>query len=280
MGDAAELGAITTKSISLEPWEGNAAPRVATMGTGMLHAVGLQNKGVHHWMEHDLPALRSQHARVIASIWGRSIAQFAEVAIALGPASPELLALEINASCPNLEARSHMFAHDSVLLGSLVAEVVAAVDTWDTKLPVFVKLSPNVTDILEMVSAAMEHGATGVTMVNTVMGLGIDADTRRPVLGNGGGGYSGVPIKPIALRLVAEAHRAFPDVPIIGTGGISSGVDAFEMLVAGASAVGIGTASFADPTSTWRIHRELSQMLKASGAESVAEIQGTLQWPS
>ncbi len=278
LADARALGAVTVKSLSAEAWAGNPSPRVAPAGGGMINAVGLQNSGVEAWIREELPPLRALGANIIVSIWGRSAEAFAQVATALGKVAADIAAVEINASCPNLEARSQIFAHDPVLLSSVVQEVCAAVAAWTTPRPVFTKLSPNVTDIRPMVGAAMDAGSSGVTMGNTMMGLAIDPKRRVPVLGNGGGGYSGAPIKPIVLRLVSEIHAAFPSVPIIGTGGVCSGSDAYEMLLAGASAVGVGTASFANPRAPWRIRQELEAFMTENGDRSLTDVIGNLQW--
>ncbi|MGB2757487.1 MAG: dihydroorotate dehydrogenase [Acidimicrobiia bacterium] len=279
LGDPAVLGAVTTKSVSLEAWKGNLAPRVAPMGTGMINAVGLQNGGVSDWIEHDLPKLRTVDARVIASIWGHRVQDFAGVAAALEACSADLFAIEINASCPNLEDRSHVFAHDPHTLASVVSSVVTEIAGWGKPLPVLTKLSPNVTDIRPMVEAAMAAGSSGVTMINTVMGLGINPRTRKPILGKGGGGLSGPPIHAIALRLVRDVHEAFPEVPILGVGGVSSGEDAFSMLLAGATAVGVGTASFADPRAPWRIRKELQAFCSEVNVTAIRGISGALVWP-
>ncbi len=273
LGDPSAIGAVTAKSLSPFPWEGNPAPRVVEATAGMLNSVGLQNPGVDAWVEHDLPPLLARGARVIASIWGRTVDDFAKAAAALAPAADRLVALEVNVSCPNLEDRGHMFAHDvgatTAAVGAAVAEVGA--------LPVFAKLSPNVTDLRPIAAAAVDAGATGLTLVNTLLGLAIDAEQRRPRLGAGGGGLSGPAIKPVALRAVWEMARALPGVPIIGTGGVASGVDAVEMLLAGASAVGVGTATFHDPRAPERIVAELIRWCRRHRVKRVSDLVGSLQ---
>lgn len=280
LGDARELGAVTTKSVSLLPWAGNSAPRVAPMGEGMINAVGLQNAGVESWMAHDLPPLAALGARVIASIWGHRAEDFAAVAAQLEPVADRIFALEINASCPNLEARSQIFAHDTETLSELVSGVARVLAGWRRPVPILTKLSPNVTDIRPMVEASMSAGSTGISMINTLMGLKIDPRTRRPVLGKGGGGLSGPPVHAVALRLVRDAHCAFPEVPILGIGGVSSGEDALAMMLAGATAVGVGTASFANPRAPWRIRAELEALCSELGVAAVSELTGALIWPS
>jgi len=239
---------------------------------GMLNAVGLQGPGVAAWLAHDLPALRATGARVIASVWGQTVEEFALAAELLEPARDDLVALEVNVSCPNLHARSEMFAHDPDATRAVIAAVVGA-----TTLPVFAKLSPNVTDLTVIARAAVDGGAEGLTLVNTVMGLLVDAETRRPVLGGGGGGLSGPAIKPVALRAVHDVSRALPDVPVIGTGGVQSGVDAVEMLLAGASAIAVGTANFRDPRAPYRVLDELRAWCAAHDVTRVSELTGALE---
>jgi dihydroorotate dehydrogenase (NAD+) catalytic subunit len=271
-GDPGLLGAITAKSLCPEPWAGKPAPRLHMTAAGVLNAVGLQGPGVAAWLARDLPALRATGARVIASIWGQTVDEFARAAEMLEPARAELLALEVNVSCPNLHDRAHMFAHDPDATRAAVAATVGA-----TSLPVFAKLSPNVTDLTEIARAALDGGAQGLTLVNTVMGLLIDAETRRPVLGGGGGGLSGPAIKPVALRAVHEVTSALPDVPVIGTGGVQSGVDAVEMMLAGASAVAVGTANFLDPRAPYRVLDELREWCAAHGVARVRDLIGRLE---
>src|SRR2546430_4730342 len=210
---------------------------------GMLNAVGLQGPGVEHWVDHDLPARRARGARVIASVWGRSTEEFGRAAKLLTPARDELVAVEVNVSCPNLEDRSTMFAHSA----SATAGATTAVLDAELELPVFVKLSPNVTDLREIAGAAMAAGATGLTLVNTLLGLVVDAEHRRPALGAGGGGLSGPAIKPGALRAVHDVARAYPAAPIIATrGGTTAGAPGRTPLAGGAAGRG-GTATFHHP---------------------------------
>jgi dihydroorotate dehydrogenase (NAD+) catalytic subunit len=273
--DPAVLGAVTTKSVAAYPWSGNAPLRVTEVGTGMLNAVGLPGPGIDAWIARDLPALEARGARVIASIWGRSVDDYVAAAAPLKAVADRVVAIEVNLSCPNVEARSDVFAHSA---NATHAAIVAIVDTIGDALPVFAKLSPNVTDLVEIARRAVDAGATGLTLVNSVMGLAIDADTRRPKLGAGGGGYSGAPIKPIALRAVSDVSRALPGVPIIGTGGVTTGRDAAEMLLAGAHAVGVGTATFADPRAPRRIGDELEHWCATRGITRVRELTGGLSF--
>jgi dihydroorotate dehydrogenase (NAD+) catalytic subunit len=280
MGDAGAIGAVTAKSVSADPWAGKPSPRLHTSASGMLNAVGLQGPGLDVWLRDDLPALRATGARVIASIWGQTVDDYARAAAMLVPARAEIVALEVNVSCPNLHRRSEMFAHDPDATHEVLAAVLAGLGDaarGDASLPVFAKLSPNVTDITTIAGAALDAGVDGLTLVNTVMGLLVDAETRRPVLGGGGGGLSGPAIKPVALRAVHDVARAFPGTAIIGTGGVTTGVDAAEMMLAGASAVGVGTANFLDPRAPQRIARELHEWCAAHGVTRVGELTGGLE---
>ena len=280
--DPSRLGAVTAKSQAPFPWPGNPAPRLHPSACGMVNAVGLQGLGIDHWVEHDLPALRASGARVIASIWGHTIDDYAMAARQLAPVAEHLVAIEVNLSCPNLHGgdgtgtagSNSMFAHDSVA----TTAVIEAVRNEGVAVPLFAKLSPGVTDLPAIAGAALQAGATGLTLVNTLRALLIDAEVRRPLLGAGGGGLSGAAIKPVALRAVHDVTQAFPGTPVIGTGGVMTGVDAVEMLLAGASAVGVGTATFADPRAPLRIHDELLEWCRHHGVVRVSELTGGLQW--
>jgi dihydroorotate dehydrogenase (NAD+) catalytic subunit len=270
--DPRGLGAVSTKSVAVFASEGNPPLRVAEApGGGMINSVGLPGPGVDAWIAHDLPALEARGARVIASIWGRTVADYESAARALKPVGHRVEAIEVNLSCPNVEDRAHVFAHAPA---TTRAATSAVVDALGGAAPVFAKLSPNVTDLIEIAGAALDAGATGLTLINTVMGLVIDAPARTPRLGAGGGGISGPPIKPIALRAVWEVSRAYPGVAIIGTGGVSTGEDAAEMLLAGASAVGVGTASFLDPRATLRIVDELGVWCARNGVARARDLIG------
>ena len=273
--DPRELGAITVKSVAAFAWSGNPPLRVTEApGGGMLNSVGLPGPGVDAWIEHDLPALEARGARVIASIWGRSAEEYAAAARPLKAVAHRLTALEVNLSCPNVEARGDVFAHSEVATRAAMGAVVEAVGD---AVPMFAKLSPNVTDIVAIARAALDAGATGLTLVNSVMGLLIDARARAPRLGAGGGGLTGAPIKPVALRAVWDVAREFPSVPIIGTGGVTSGVDAIEMMLAGATAVGVGTATFADPRAPLRIAHEIEAWCADNRVEHVSALIGGMR---
>jgi dihydroorotate dehydrogenase (NAD+) catalytic subunit len=272
LGEPARLGAVTAKSVSPEPWAGKPAPRLHMTASGMVNAVGLQGPGMAAWRARDLPALRATGARVIASVWGHTVDDFTRATEML--AGADVVAVEVNASYPNHapDQQGGIWAHDARATGSVVRAVRGA-----TELPVFAKLSPNVTDLTEIARAAVEAGADGLTLVNTVLALVIDAETRRPALGGGGGGMSGPAIKPIALRAVHTVTRALPDVPVIGTGGVQSGVDAVEMLLAGASAVSVGTANFRDPRAPYRVLDELTDWCERHDVARVRDLTGALE---
>jgi dihydroorotate dehydrogenase (NAD+) catalytic subunit len=265
-GDLSELGAVVTKSLAIFPFDGNPPPRLATSGAHMVNAVGLAGPGVAAWRATYLPALQRRHATVVGSIWGRTTEEFAEAAQAMHGA--DVVALEVNASCPNLESRREIFAHSPSATADIVAAAKAA------GLPLWAKLSPNTPLLLEVAAAALDAGAEALVLVNTVLGLVIDIEARRPTLGNVGGGVSGAGILPVALRAVFECRAAFPDVPIVGVGGVSCGEDAVAMLMAGANAVEVGTATFAHPRAPWTVQRELAEWLDAHGVTEIDEVIG------
>lgn len=271
--DPSRLGALTVKSLAAFAWQGNAAPRLHSAPSGgMLNSVGLQGPGVAHWIDAELPALVAAGVPVIVSLWGRSVPDFVAAAQQLRGHTDALAAVELNVSCPNVEDSARMFAHSVDATRAVVAGVVAC----DLGLPLFAKLSPNTFEVVDIARAAIDAGADGLTLVNTLLGLGIDARNRRPLLGGVTGGYSGPPIKPVALRVVYEVATALPEVPIIGTGGVFSGIDAVEMLMAGATAVGVGTASFLEPRAVNRIHTELLDWCAEQGVPRVADLSGAL----
>jgi dihydroorotate dehydrogenase (NAD+) catalytic subunit len=259
--DLAGLGAVVVKSLSAEPWPGNPPLRTHEVGTGMLNSVGLQGPGVAAWLEHDLPPLVAAGARVVASIWGRSTDDYRRAAERLAAAPAAVVAVEVNLSCPNTEAGRDLFAHSAEATGEAV-EATAACGR-----PRWAKLSPNVTDLVPIARAALAGGAEAVTLVNTVLGMAIDVDTGAYRLGSGarGGGLSGPGIHPIAVRAVHDVHAALPDLPIVGVGGVASGTDAAELVLAGASAIQVGTATFADPRAPARVLRELAAWAARTG---------------
>jgi dihydroorotate dehydrogenase (NAD+) catalytic subunit len=264
--DLARLGAVVVKSLSAQPWPGNAAPRLIGAPQGMLNAVGLQGPGLDHWLTHDLPELRRRGVTVVASIWGRSVAEYVEAAEALRGA--DVAAVEVNLSCPNLEGRRGIFAHDPVLS----AEVIDAVSV--AGLPRWAKLSPNTDRVVEVAAAVQEAGAEAVTLINTLLGMILDPHTGRPALAAGGGGWSGRAVHPVAVRTVYDVHAAHPTLPIIGVGGVTDGWSAAELMLAGASAVQVGTASFADPRAAGRILDELISLVRRRGYDATSSIVG------
>lgn len=262
------LGAFVAKSLCADPWAGNPAPRVHMTRGGMINSVGLQGPGVAAWLRDDLPQLRAAGVRrVVVSIWGRSVDAYRSAATLLADAPDEIVAVEVNLSCPNTESGRELFAHDPRVAGEVVAacaEVAAR--------PVWAKLSPNTDRLVEVAGAVATSGAEAVTLVNTLFGMVIDPEIGRPVLSGGGGGVSGPAIHPMAVRAVYDVHAACPDLPIIGVGGISTGTDAVEMLMAGASAVQIGTALFADPRVLTRVRHELEQWCSTHGVAAVRRL--------
>jgi dihydroorotate dehydrogenase (NAD+) catalytic subunit len=262
-GDLSVLGAVVVKSLSAEPWPGNPAPRVHEVGAGMLNSVGLQGPGIVAWAEHDLPALAAARARVVVSIWGRTVGEYeraAELVVAAANTEPGrcIAALEVNVSCPNVEDRSRMFAHSAEATARVMAATKCGLPRW-------AKLSPNVPDVVEIAAGALEGGADGLTLVNTLLGMALDIETGQPVLGAGGGGLSGAPVHPVAVRAVWECRSAFPDTPIVGVGGVQTGRDAVELLQAGADAVQVGTATFRDPRAPWQVLRQLADWCRDRG---------------
>ncbi len=265
--DLSSIGAVVVKSLSAEPWAGNPAPRVHQTPAGMINSVGLQNPGVEAWLEHELPDLADTGARVVASIWGFTVEAYEKAADMLAGIEG-LVAVEVNVSCPNVEDRRRMFAHSP----TATAEVIEA--SASARLPRWAKLSPNVTDLTEIAGAALAAGAEAVTLINTVMGMAIDPATRRPRLGGGGGGLSGSAIHPVAVRAVHDVHAAFPDAAIVGVGGVASGDDAVELLLAGARAVQVGTATFARPKAPAIVLRELARWCRRHHVSTVDELIG------
>jgi dihydroorotate dehydrogenase (NAD+) catalytic subunit len=271
--DLTALGAIVVKGLSLEPHQGHPAPRILETPAGMLNAIGLQNVGVRAFVETKLPELRGIGTPIVANCWGHLPEEFAEVAARLSDADG-LAAIEVNVSCPNKREWGRIIATDPDLTREVVRLVRAR-----CRLPLWVKLSPNVADVATFARVAEEEGADAVSLINTFVGLAVDLDRRRPVLSNGTGGLSGPAIKPVALRMVHDVARAVK-IPVIGMGGIASGEDALEFLLVGARAVQIGTASFTDPRATERIARELSNGLRRRGCPDVNDWIGTLAGPA
>jgi dihydroorotate dehydrogenase (NAD+) catalytic subunit len=270
--DLAELGAVVVKSVSAFPWAGNPAPRLHPLAGAMLNSVGLQNPGVAAWLAEDLPPLAASGATVVASVWGFRPEDYRQAAAAIAAAAPaSVVAVEANISCPNVEDRRRLFAHSRQGVCDAIGATVAGLTP---SLPVWAKLSPNVTDLPALAEAALEAGAAGVTLINTVMGLALDPATGKSRLGGGGGGLSGPAIHPIAVRAVYECRAALPHAPIVGVGGVNSGEGAAELLAAGADAVQVGTASFAEPRAPVRVLHELAAWCARHGVGSITALKG------
>lgn len=262
------LGAVVTKSVTPEPRQGLPPPRMAETPAGMLNAIGLQNPGVDVWVERDLPWLASQDVPVIASIAGRTVDEYGWLAKRLRDVDG-IAALEVNISCPNVEDRGVVFACRTDATTAAIRAVTSILD-----LPVFAKLTPDVTDITVIAAAALDAGATGVSLINTLLGMAIDIETGRPRLAAGTGGLSGPAIRPVAVRAVHQVHHALGPVPIIGLGGVRTGEDVIELTMAGASAVGIGTATFADPLAIPRAIEGVATWLRRHGLSSLDDVRG------
>jgi len=265
--DLSTLGGHVVKSLAAFEWPGNPAPRVHPAGEGMINAVGLQGPGVAAWLADDLPALEATGARVVASIWGRSVDDYRAAAEMLADAPSWVVAVEVNLSCPNLEGRRGIFAHDPELSAAVIGACQAA------RRPLWAKLSANTDRVVEVAAAVQQAGAEAVTLVNTLLGLVLDPHSGRPALGAGGGGYSGRPIHPVAVRTVFDVRAACADLPIVGVGGVVDGWSAAELIAAGAQAVQVGTAHFADPRAGARVLAELGAWLDLHGL-SAAELCG------
>ncbi len=265
-----ELGGLVVKGLSREPMAGNPPPRVWETAAGMINSIGLQNIGVHAFVREKLPALRRHRTAIFANVFGYSVEDYLEVLRVLEDAEG-LAGYELNVSCPNTKRGGMYFSSDPVLLAELV-EAARRV----ARRPLLVKLSPNVARIQPFAQAAAEAGADALSLVNTFLALAIDPRTRRPRLGAGLGGLSGPAIKPIALRMVWEAAQTVR-IPVVGLGGIATGEDAAEFLIAGATAVQVGSATFWDPTAPLRIARELDRFLAQQKVSNVRQIIGTLQ---
>lgn len=269
--DLSVLGAVVVKSVASFEWQGNPAPRLHALSGGMINAVGLQGRGVEQWIAHDLPRLRARNARVVASIWGFRESEYEAAALALSNAASGLVAVEVNLSCPNVEHARSMFAHDAVQSSRVVAAVRRALP----HVPVWAKLSPNTDRLVEIAGVVSSAGADALVLVNTVLGMAIDTDSWRPVLGNGGGGVSGAAMHAVAVRSVFDVRAALSDVPIIGVGGVSCANDALELMMAGANAVQVGTATFADPRAAMKIQRDMLRWAHRRDISSWEEITGS-----
>ena len=268
--DVASLGAVTTKGVSLNGWEGNASPRIAETPSGMLNSIGLQNPGVAHLVENELPWLRSAAATTIVNVSGHSFGEYVEVIEALD-GTGLVDAYEVNISCPNVDAGGMTIGTDPESVQEVVGRCRRA-----TRRPMIVKLTPNVTDIVEIARAAASAGADALSLINTLLGMAIDPIRRKPQLARYVGGLSGPAVKPVALRMVWEVHKAV-DLPLLGMGGITSGLDAVEFMLAGASAVAVGTANFTNPAATVDVIDGIVEYCEEQGVADVNELIGALK---
>ncbi len=273
--DITQIGAVVTKSVMLKPRAGRATPRMAETPSGMLNSIGLQGPGIESFIENDLAWLASRGARTIVSIAGESVDEYGRLASKLRNVGG-VDAIEVNISCPNVADRGQVFACRS----ESAAQVIQAVRrSSDSRTPIFAKLSPDVTDIVEIADSVIRAGATGVSLINTLLGMVIDTRTMRPALAGVTGGLSGPAVRPVAVRCVWQVRQAFPTIPIIGMGGIRSGHDALEFLAAGANAVSVGTAVFNDPRAPLRVQTELADLLIERGIARVSDVIGMAHRP-
>jgi dihydroorotate dehydrogenase (NAD+) catalytic subunit len=259
--DISELGGIVTLSIMLAPRSGRATPRMAETPSGMLNSIGLQGPGIDAFLDKDLAWLASRGARAVVSIAGSSVDDYAKLTAKLR-GRPGLSMIEVNISCPNVEDRGQVFACDPMAAASVIQAVKRAAPSG---VPIFAKLSPDVTDIAAIAKACVDAGADGLSVINTLLGMVIDTDTMRPLLGGVTGGLSGPAIRPVAVRCVWQIRQALPDIPILGMGGIRTGLDALEFVLAGANAVSVGTTVFGDPMAPIRVLDELGLALAERG---------------
>ena len=256
-----ELGAIVTKSIMTKPRTGRATPRMAETPSGMLNSIGLQGPGIDTFLEKDIPWLVEQKAKIIVSIAGETVDEYGVLSRRLRAVSG-ISAVEVNISCPNVENRGQVFAcHPD----AAVAVIEAVRRNIGGELPIIAKLSPDVTDIVEIAASVINAGVDGLALINTLLGMVIDTNTMKPKLAGKTGGLSGPAIRPVAVRAIYQVHQAFPNTPIVGMGGVASGRDAFELVLAGASAVSIGTATFGNPNAAMQIKEQLSELLIQKG---------------
>ena len=273
--DVSELGGVVTKSIMLAPRSGRATPRMAETPSGMLNSIGLQGPGIDAFLDKDLPWLAARGARAVVSIAGGSVDDYAKLTAKLrGRAG--LAMIEVNISCPNVEDRGQVFACDARAAASVIQAVKRAAPTG---VPVFAKLSPDVTDIASIAVACVDAGADGLSVINTLLGMVIDTDTMRPALGGVTGGLSGPAIRPVAVRCVWQIRQALPEIPILGMGGIRTGLDALEFVLAGANAISVGTTVFGDPSAPLRILDELARALEVRGFTRFEDAIGLAHQP-
>ena len=265
-----EIGAVVTKSIMTKARHGRPTPRMAETPSGMLNSIGLQGPGIDAFLANDVPWLLEQKARVIVSIAGETVEEYSSLARKLR-AVPGISAIEVNISCPNVENRGLVFACDPDAAHAVIDGVRR---TLGGELPIIAKLSPDVTNIVEIAKIVVDAGADALALINTLLGMVINLDTMRPHLGGKTGGLSGPAIRPVSVRAIYQVHAAMPKVPILGMGGVASGRDALELILAGASGISVGTASFGNPEAPIKVQRELAELLVARGFNSLREAIG------
>ena len=272
--DYSKLGAVTVKGIRLDQWPGNGMPRHVEVFGGLVNAIGLQGPGVESFLAHYVPHYVDTVGKdlpMIVNIWGGSIDEYAEVARRLSDAGAPVAAIEVNVSCPNVKAGGHTFGQDPVVLAEVVKAVRAA-----TRLPLIVKLAPNVPDIAPYAKACEDNGADAIALINTIPAMVIDIEKRRPVLANRTGGLSGRAVHPVAVKLVHDAHRAVK-LPILGMGGVYEAADAIERMLAGDTAVAVGTATFTDPSTAARVVDGIAEYCERHGFSAAKELTGAME---
>jgi dihydroorotate dehydrogenase (NAD+) catalytic subunit len=268
-----QLGGVIVKSTTLVPWKGKPTPRMCETPSGMLNSIGIQNKGIDNFLSTDLPWLLRHDATVFASMAGNTVDEYVRIADKLRTGGRGIAGVEINISCPNLEDQNNMFGHSVESTAAVIAGVRKALP----KVSLFAKLSPNVTSLTEIAGTAIEAGADGLSLINTLFGMAIDVENRRPKLAGVTGGLSGPAIRPVAVRAVWEVHNAFPHIPIIGQGGIATAEDALEFILAGAGAVAVGTTNFINPHSSLDITKGIGEYMERNDVASVGELVGALK---
>ncbi len=263
--DVSKLGALITKGVASEPWQGNPTPRIAESYGGMLNSVGLQNNGVEYFVREELPELLEANTPIIVNVAGKTIEEYCEVVEKLS--ETDIHMMEVNISCPNVKEGGIGFGTSSQMAAKVTKEVKKR-----SRKPIVIKLTPNVTDIAEIAKAVESEGADCLSLINTLLGMKIDVYRKKPVLANGLGGLSGPAILPVAVRMVYQVRRAVK-IPIIGLGGITKGEDVVEFIMAGADAVSVGTAALVDPTAPIRILQEMENYMVGQGFKNIKEIQ-------
>ena len=265
-----ELGAVVTKSIMTKARTGRATPRMAETPSGMLNSIGLQGPGIDTFLENDIPWLIENNAKIVVSIAGETVEEYGVLARRLRAVSG-ISAVEVNISCPNVENRGQVFSCHPDTSTAVIESVRRNIGG---ELPIIAKLSPDVTDIVAIAKAVIDAGVDGLALINTLLGMVIDTNSMKPKLAGKTGGLSGPAIRPVAVRAIYQVHQAFPNIPIVGMGGVATGRDAFELVLAGASAVSIGTASFGNPTATLQVKNELADLLTQKGFKDFRDAIG------